>query len=145
MGRCHQPRKVNSDFRSFMKSSESVWTMENHIILQRQTNILEPDGSTSVRLKLTRLPMGDRQAPGVAQWILDVLVAPLLKLPDGKVFTMIDNVRIATYSAQTFVAAVEMFLARVSASGAVLNDIEWPSQDGGAEFCTPVNEMTQLD
>ena len=89
--------------------------------------------------------MGDRQAPGVAQWILDVLVAPLLKLPDGKVFTMIDNVRIATYSAQTFVDAVEMFLARVSASGAVLNDIEWPSQDGGAEFCSPVNEMTQLD
>ena len=118
--------------------------MENgcvhHIILQRQTNILEPDGSTSVRF-----PMGDRQAPGVAQWILDVLVAPLLKLPDGKVFTMIDNVRIATYSAQTFVDAVEMFLARVSASGAVLNDIEWPSQDGGAEFCSPVNEMTQLD
>ena len=37
---------------------------------------------------------------------------------------MIDNVRIATSSAQTFVTAVEMFLARVSASGAVLNDIE---------------------
>ena len=59
-------------------------------------HVSEADGNISEKLMtLTRLLMGDRQAPAVAQWVLDILVFPLLRLSNVKTFTMRDNVRIA--------------------------------------------------
>jgi hypothetical protein len=65
-------------------------------------------------MKLNRLPMGDRQAPGVAQYILDVLLARL-KRTGVKIFSMIDNIRIAAVDQKSFLRAIRLLLARVEA------------------------------
>ncbi|CUF29851.1 TATE DNA transposon, putative [Bodo saltans] len=81
------------------------------------------DGSTEL-VKLTRLPMGVTFAPAIAQTLTDVLIAPLLQIPDIRVFTMIDNVRIAAASTPALKHAVHLFLDRCRAAGVILNEQE---------------------
>ncbi|MDP3759317.1 MAG: hypothetical protein Q8R01_02220, partial [Ramlibacter sp.] len=71
---------------------------------------------------LSRLPMGARFAPGVAQTVTWLLVLPLLSMADVVVHTMIDNVRIAARSRRAYDDAARIFLSRVRAVGAALND-----------------------
>jgi hypothetical protein len=71
---------------------------------------------------LTRMPMGARFAPGVAQAVTWAIIHPLLKLPGVAVDTMIDNVRIACDDARTFLQAVSLFKLRVAEAGVTLNE-----------------------
>ena len=57
--------------------------------------ITEPDGSVAVKLmKLTRLPMGASQAPGIAQMFTGIICDTLMHIEGIRVYTMIDNIRI---------------------------------------------------
>lgn len=73
---------------------------------------------------LTRLPMGARQAPGIAQVVTWLMVWPLLSMPGIRVDTMIDNVRILGDDPTTFTRAVKTFLQRASLANLTLNDAE---------------------
>jgi integrase len=88
--------------------------------------ITESDGShTFMTVKLTRLPMGVTFAPAVAQALTDIIVAPLMKLGDNvKVFTMIDNVRIAASDVHALRHAMNIFLTRCAAAGIAINPQE---------------------
>jgi integrase len=71
---------------------------------------------------LTRLPMGAKFAPSVAQTVTSVLVFPLLQLPDVRVDTCIDNIRVVATSAEAFVRALTILLERIRRASITLND-----------------------
>ena len=94
----------------------------------------EEDGSVSEELsKLTRLAMGATFAPATAQALTDAIIAPLLRLNGVKVFTMIDNVRLACSSEAVLIEAVYIFLARCEAAGVKINEPEWPTASGSVD------------
>jgi hypothetical protein len=76
--------------------------------------------------RLTRLLMGARFAPGVAQSVTWELVSPLMKMEGVTVITMIDNVRIASSSSGMLIKAVRLLQARLSSAGVTVNDMERP-------------------
>ena len=70
--------------------------------------------------RLTRLPMGARWAPFVAQTVTWVLVFPFLSR--CRVSTTIDNIRMVGDVEGVFVAAVAELLGRIAACNITLND-----------------------
>ncbi|CUF10151.1 TATE DNA transposon, putative [Bodo saltans] len=101
--------------------------------------VVDGDTSTEHIMKLTRLPMGVTFAPAVAQYITDVLIAPIMKIAGCKAFSMIDNVRIAARDARTLQQAVSMFLARCHKAKVIIN----PAEDvAGHPIRTDVHQMT---
>ena len=121
----NHPWTVDFDFTQYfdqfrLEPAAQLWCVVHYVVQ-------EPDGSTTVTLcKLTRLPMGASFAPATAQALTDVVIAPLLRMMGIKVFTMIDNIRIAAESQVKLLQAVKIFLARCSGAGIVLNEPEWP-------------------
>jgi hypothetical protein len=71
---------------------------------------------------LTRLPMGAKFAPSVAQTATSVLVFPLLQLPDVRVDTCIDNIRVVATSAEAFIGALNILLERIRRARITVND-----------------------
>jgi hypothetical protein len=82
-----------------------------------------PDGCLYA---LTRLPMGARFAPGVAQSLTWDLVAPLREMEGVAVITMIDNIRIAAASPSALLKAVRLLQSRLERAGVQLNDLDRP-------------------
>ena len=72
---------------------------------------------------LTREPMGSSHSAHVAQTLTWAILEPILAM-DVTVCTMIDNVLIASDSADAFATAVQMFVARCRQFGATLNDAD---------------------
>ena len=71
--------------------------------------------------RLTRLPMGARFSPSIAQLTTWVICEPLTKIPGVRVSTMIDNVRIVADNREGFVKAVRLFLERSGRAKMSLN------------------------
>jgi len=104
--------------------------------------VAEADGSvTESVMKLTRLPMGATHAPAVAQLLTNTVIAPLLHLRGIRVFSMIDNVRIAAAQEDIFLRAIQLFRDRCAEAGIQLNEVEWP--EGSAPV--PMARMTDDD
>ena len=79
---------------------------------------------------LTRLPMGARWSPSIAQHITWLITRELLADTEVTVTTIIDDIRIATSSPQAFIKAVKTFLQRCERLHATLNDPEeWKLSD----------------
>lgn len=70
---------------------------------------------------LTKLPMGARYSPSIAQHTTWIVSEPLTRIPGVTVSTMIDNVRITAKDGPSFVKAVKTFLLRSSEAGLTLN------------------------
>ena len=79
---------------------------------------------------LTRLPMGAKFSPSIAQFTTWVICEPLSNIPDVTVSTMIDNVRITAKDKKGFVQAVRLFLARSDKAGLTLNEEALPYRTG---------------
>lgn len=95
-------------------------------------------------MKLTRLPMGAQYAPAKAQYLTSALMRPLMRMERVKVFTMIDNVRIAARNRETFLEAVRCFLRRCQAAGVRLNDLDWSMAGSCAgTLTTPIAAMSE--
>eukprot|EP00760_Papus_ankaliazontas_P026717 PhM_4_TR3069/c1_g1_i5/m.91122 len=72
--------------------------------------------------RLTRLPMGQRQAVDVASTVTDMLAS--FQLPEGvHVHTYIDNIRFIGGSRASVIAAAGTFVQRATGIGATLNEI----------------------
>ena len=70
--------------------------------------------------------MGASQAPGIAQLFTTIICEPLMHIEGIRTYTMIDNIRIAAQSQETFLRAIDMLLSRCRALGVTLNGTEWP-------------------
>ena len=111
------------DFRNFFDQFELTKSAQAYYVCRYA--IEEHDGSiTSQSAKLTRLPMGVTFAPAVAQALTDALTLPLRNLPNVRIYTMIDNVRIAGRTAAALAEAVQIFLTRCEAAGVAINPPE---------------------
>lgn len=77
---------------------------------------------------ITRLPMGARYSPSIAQYTTWIICEPLTKIPGVVVTTMIDNVRIAAASREAFIRAVRLFLHRSEHAKLTLNMDKWNPQ-----------------
>jgi hypothetical protein len=70
------------------------------------------------------------------------LMRPLMQCV--KVFTMIDNVRIAARNRETFLEVVRCFLRRCQAAGVRLNDLDWSMAGSCAgTLTTPIAAMSE--
>jgi hypothetical protein len=139
------PYRADFDFTAFFDQFELSELARTYHVVRYQ--ILEPDGSTTMRLmQLTRLPMGAAEAPGIAQQLTSIIVEPIIKLlaqSGGKVFTMIDNIRIACSDKVTYEKAINMLLARCAAVGVTLNDMEWPDGRKSDPFNMSLDEWCE--
>ena len=72
--------------------------------------------------RLTRLSMGAKFSPSIAQLTTWIICEPLRQIPGVKVSTMIDNVRILADDAKEFVKAVRLFLSRTARASMSLNE-----------------------
>ena len=73
--------------------------------------------------RLTRLPMGMRQANDIAHSATEVILD--FKMPDGvKVTSYVDNVRFLSHNRDDVIAAAAEFITRCHAVSATINDVE---------------------
>ena len=72
--------------------------------------------------RLTRLPMGAKFSPSIAQLTTWIICEPLLEIQGVKVSTMIDNVRILADNRERFVKAVRLFMRRAAEASMPLNE-----------------------
>jgi hypothetical protein len=112
------------DFAAYFDQFELSEAVRPYFVIRTR---MQTDGTTNY--VLTRLPMGARFAPGVAQLVTWVVIAPLLQLEGVVVDTMIDNVRIAATTPEAFLKAVRLFLDRVATANLTLNDAEMWNAD----------------
>ena len=139
------PFFVDFDFAQFfdqlgLSPEAQLWYVIHYLVD-------EEDGTQTHALrKLTRLPMGARHAPGIAQTLTDLIIEAIAEAmgDEVKIFSMIDNVRIAASSAEALLTAVRMFLDRCERAGVVLNDVEWPVDDRQVEK-RPIQSMSDED
>jgi hypothetical protein len=80
------------------------------------------DGIFHTEFTLTREPMGATHSAHVAQTLTWAVLEPILKMGDVFTSTMIDNVALASDNAESFVAAVQLFIERCDAFRFSLND-----------------------
>ncbi len=71
---------------------------------------------------LTRLPMGATFAPGVAQTVTWIVVAPLLRCTHVSVDTMIDNIRVCADSLEDLRSALKTLQCRSALANITVND-----------------------
>ncbi len=112
------------DFAAYFDQFELAEKARNWFAVRTQTT----NGCSLWRL--TRLPMGAKFSPAIAQYVTWALCWPCTELPGVVVHTMIDNVRIAATTEASFVKAVKLFLGRVKRANLKLNEEALPYIEG---------------
>ena len=115
----HRPFRAELDAAAYFDQFELAQECRRYFVIK----VHGPDGSP-VLLQLTRLPMGGRFSPFVAQSVTWLLVQPIVDLNiDVDIATMLDNVRLSAATKRDFDVAWALLLGRVRVFGITINPI----------------------
>jgi len=115
------------DFEAFFDQFTIPSELQNRFVMR----VVDDDGKSQF-FCVTKLPMGAKWSPGVAQVVTWLLLLPIVEEGRTAATSMIDNARLATDDPVAFVSAVRKFLSRCEAAGVTLNDAtEWKLTDQG--------------